>query len=206
MAAPIRRSGHSLFPLEGVEESQLQPGVQLLFSEREILAEAHEQRVPGKRCHPDPDPRREGDDALSGFVTAQADLPVQFQESLHARGKVVQRGEIVVEFGLELFARVLVEGPFQAADGIEGGPREAILGGCTARGGSTGGRARTRSWSVSSCTGEMLWPPRPALLRPWRRKGCSFPTWIRLVRGLRRPNVSPTRDWRPILSEDGAGE
>ena len=91
--------------------------------------------MPGKRCHPDP--RREGDDALSGFVTAQADLPVQFQESLHARGKVVQRGEIVVEFGLELFARVLVEGPFQAADGIE---------------------------------------------------GCSFPTWIRLVRRLRRPN------------------
>ena len=38
--------------------------------------------------------------------------------------KVVQRGEIV---GLELFARVLVEGPFQAADGIAGGSREAIL-------------------------------------------------------------------------------
>ena len=81
----------------------------------------------GKRCHPDP--RREGDDALSGLVTAQADLPVQLQESLYARGKVVPRGEIVVEFGLELFARVLVEGqgPFQAADGIEGGSREAIL-------------------------------------------------------------------------------
>ena len=89
----------------------------------------------GKRCHPDP--RREDDDALSGLVTAQADLPVQFQESLHAREKVVPRGEIVVEFGLELFARVLVGGPFQAADGIE---------------------------------------------------GCSFPTWIRLVRRLRRPN------------------
>ena len=109
MAAPIRRSGRSLFPLEGVEESQLQPGVQLLFSERETPAKAHEQRVPGKRCHPDP--RREDDDALSGLVTAQADLPVQFQESLHAREKVVPRGEIVVEFGLELFARVLVGGP-----------------------------------------------------------------------------------------------
>ncbi len=81
--------------------------------------------MPGKRCHLDS--RREGDDALPGLVTAQADLPVQFQESLHARGKVVQRGEIVVEFGLDLFARVLVEGPFQAADGIEGGSREAIL-------------------------------------------------------------------------------
>ena len=150
--------------------------------------------MPGKRCHPDP--RREGDDALS----------VQFQESLHARGKVVPRGEIVVEFGLELFARVLVEGPFQAADGIEGGglakPSWEVYGSRWVNRRS----GRTRSWSVSPCTGEMLRPPRPVLLRPWRRKGCSFPTWIRLVRGLRRPNVSPARDWRPILSEDGAGE
>lgn len=38
-------------------------------------------------------------------MPSPADLPVQFHESLNARGKVVQRGEIVVEFGIELFAR-----------------------------------------------------------------------------------------------------